>query len=119
MTNGQAIVPAIVIEGTREDWPGGPQTFGDLPARREPDDDAFWFSSELCPGDNLVEFRITYENIQRMRENTPEGRGGRLIVCLQAWVEENPDHPLEPLEALNVFVSDARDTRIEHRPIPL
>ena len=23
MTNGTAIVPAIVIEGTREDWPGG------------------------------------------------------------------------------------------------
>ena len=119
MTNGQAIVPAIVIEGTREDWPGGPQTFRSLPARREPDDDAFWFSAQLIPGDNLVEFRITYEDLQRMRENTPEGRGGRLIVCLQAWVEENPDHPLEPLEAFNVFVSDARDTRIEHRPIPL
>ena len=118
MTNGQAIVPAIVIEGTREDWPGGPQTFGDLPARREPDDDAFWFSSELCPGDNLVEFRITYENIQRMRENTPEGRGGRLIVCLKAWVEENQDRQLAILDAFGVFVSDAGDTRIEHR-LPL
>ena len=32
MTNGQAIVPAIVIEGTREYWPGGPQTFRALPA---------------------------------------------------------------------------------------
>ena len=49
MTNGQAIVPAIVIDGTIEYWPGGPQTFRSLPARREPDDDAFWFSSELMP----------------------------------------------------------------------
>ena len=118
MTNGQAIVPAIVIDGTIEYWPGGPQTFRSLPARREPDDDAFWFSSELCPGDNLVEFRITYENIQRMLENTPEGRGGRLIVCLKAWVEENPDHQLVVIDAFGVFVSDAGDTRIEHR-LPL
>ena len=103
MTNGQAIVPAIVIEGTREYWPGGPQNFRSLPARREPDDDAFWVQFELCPGDNLVEFRITYENIQRMRENTPEGRGGRLIVCLKAWVEENQDHQLAILDAFGAL----------------
>ena len=118
MTNGQAIVPAIVIEGTREDWPGGPQTFRSRPARTEPDHDAFWFSAQLIPGDNLVEFRITYEDLQRMRENTPEGRGGRLIVCQKAWIEENPDHQLVVIDAFDVFVSDAGDAGIEHR-LPL
>ena len=66
----------------------------------------------------IVEFRITYEDLQLMRENTPEGRGGRLIVCLKAWVEENQDRQLAILDAFGVFVSDAGDTRIEHR-LPL
>ena len=112
MTNGQA----IVIEGPREDWPGGPQTFRSRPAPtpRVPDPDAFWFSAQLIPGDILVEFRITHADLRKMRENTPEGRGGHLIVCLKAWVEENPDPPLKVLEAFNVFVSDAGVTRIEH-----
>ena len=29
--------PAIVIEGTREDWPGGPRTLTPLDPGREPD----------------------------------------------------------------------------------
>ncbi len=118
MTNGQAIVPAIVIEGPREDWPGGPQIFRSRPARREPDHDAFWFRAQLCPGDNLLEFRITHADLRKMRENTPEGRGGHLIMCLKAWIEENQDYQLKVIDAFDVFVSDAGDTRIEHR-LPL
>ena len=36
MTNGPAIVPEIVIEGMREDWPGGPRILTRLDPNREP-----------------------------------------------------------------------------------
>ena len=46
MSNG----PAIVIEGTREDWPGGPRTLTPLDPAREPNRQTFWFGAELAPG---------------------------------------------------------------------
>ena len=72
MTNGPAIVPEIVIEGMRNDWPGGRQTFWPLrPERAEPNKDTFWFGARLKPAGNQVWFRITMEAVRRMQEETP------------------------------------------------
>ena len=61
MTNGQAIVPAIVIEGTREDWPGGPRTLTPLdPEQDEPNRQTYWFGAELAPDDKEVWFHLAY-----------------------------------------------------------
>ena len=90
MSNG----PAIVIEGECPSWPGGTRTFKSLPSHKDPDHDAFWFDAQLSPGDNVVGFRITYENLERMPKNTPQRRGKRLILCLKAWIEENQDDQL-------------------------
>ena len=49
MTSGSAIVPAIVIEGTRNDWPGGPRTLTPLDPDLEPNRQTFWFGAELAP----------------------------------------------------------------------
>ena len=112
MTNG----PQIVIEGTREDWPGDAQTFAPLPAERDTQRHAFWFGAQLDPGDNEVWFRITPEAIERMRERTSEERGARLVDALLTWMGENPGHQLNPRNAYQVFVSDAGDARLEpHR----
>ena len=62
MTNG----PAIVIEGAREDWPGGPRTLTPLDTHREPNRQTFWFGAELAPDDNEAWFRITLEAVHRM-----------------------------------------------------
>ena len=81
MTNG----PAIVIRGTREDWPGGPRTLRPLDPNREPNRQTFWFGAELDPGNEQVWFRITLEAVHRMQEETP-GRPwqppGRCAPCL-------------------------------------
>ena len=52
MTSGSAIVPAIVIEGTRGDWLGGPRTLTPLDPDREPNRRTFWFGAELAPDGN-------------------------------------------------------------------
>ena len=50
--------PAIVIDVTREDWPGGgPRTLTPLDPNREPNRQTFWFGAELAPDDNEVWFR--------------------------------------------------------------
>ena len=41
MSNGPAIVPAIIIEGTREVRPGGPCTLTSLDPNREPNRQTF------------------------------------------------------------------------------
>ena len=109
MTNG----PRIVIEGTREDWPGDAQTFTPLRAERDTQRHAFWFGAQLDPGDNEVRFRITPEAIERMREQTSEERGARLVDALIAWMGENPDDQLNPHNAFQVFVSDAGEAKVE------
>ena len=57
MSNG----PALVIEGTREDWPGGRRTLTRLDPNMEPNRQTYWFGAELTPGDSQVWFRITME----------------------------------------------------------
>ena len=114
MTNGPAIIPEIVIEGTRNDWPGGRQTFWPLrPERAEPNKDTFWFGSRLKPAGNQVWFRITMEAVRRMQEETPGARGNRLVDALLAWLSDDPDHQLEDLNRFQVYVSNAGDTSIE------
>ena len=81
MSNG----PAIVIDVTREDWPGGPRTLTPLDPNREPNRQTFWFGAELAPGGNQVWFRITLEAVHRMEEKTPDARGNRLVDALLTW----------------------------------
>ena len=74
---------AIVIEGTREDWPGGARTLTAREPTREPNG-TFWFGAELDPdpdGDQ-VWFRIAEEAVGRMPEKTPRDRGARLVNAL-------------------------------------
>ena len=107
MSNG----PAIVIEGTHEDWLGGPRTLTPLEPYREPTQ-TFWFGAELAPGDNEVWFRITYEAIQGMREDTPQTRGACLVERLFAWLGEDPARQLDRRNHFLVLVDDT-GTRIE------
>ena len=92
MTNGSAIVPEIIIEGTFDNWPGGPQTLTELPAYQESGRDAFCFGGRLTTDGNEVWFRITYAAIRGMLvlEDTPQSRGERLVECLIAWLGDDP-----------------------------
>lgn len=104
---------AIVIAGTRTDWPGGPRKLTPLGPNRERIQ-TFWFGATLAPGDNEVWFRITSDAIRRMRETTAGLRGARLVELLIAWLGESPDQQLRYFNEFQVFVSDDGDTRIEH-----
>ena len=114
MTNG----PAIVIERTFDNWPGGPQTLTELPAEQESGRDAFLFSCRLTPAGNEVWFRITSEAIERMPENTPRARGKRLVDALIVWLEENPGYQLEVGNHFQVFVTEAGDRDVTVKPEP-
>ena len=111
MSNGPAIVPAIVIDGTREDWPGSPRTLTPLDPDREPNRRTFWFGAALAPDDNQVWFQITLEAVRRMQEGTPGAN--RLVDVLRAWLSDDRDHQLADLNRFQVYVSKAGDTRIE------
>ena len=105
--------PKIVIEGTREDWPGGPRTLTPRDPSREPNRQTFWFGAELDPDGSQVWFRIASEAVRRMGEQTPRARGDRLVDALLAWLM-TPDRQLEPdLNRFQVLVSEDGDTRIE------
>ena len=108
MTNG----PAIVIRGTREDWPGGPRTLRPLDPNREPNRQTFWFGAELDPGNEQVWLRITLEAVHRMQEETPGALGNRLVDALLAWLGET-ENRLENVNDFQVSVSEAGDTLIE------
>ena len=103
---------AIVIEGRREDWPGGARTLTPRDPTREPNG-TFWFGAELDPdGGNQVWFRIAEEAIGRMPEKTPAARGGHLVDALIVWI--TPDRQIEPgINRFEVRVSEAGDTWIE------
>ena len=101
---------AVVIEGTREDWPGGARTLTPRYPTREPNG-TFWFGAELPAGDQ-VWFRIAEDGIGRMPEKTPRDRGARLVDALIVWI--TPDRQLTPgLNRFEVRVSEAGDTWIE------
>ena len=65
--------PQIVIEGRREDWPGGSRTLMPREPGREPNRQVFWFGAELHPDGSQVWFRITSEAVRRMREGDAAG----------------------------------------------
>ena len=77
---------AVVIKGTREDWPGGARTLTPRYPTREPNG-TFWFGAELPAGDQ-VWFRIAEEAIGRMPEKTPRDRGARLVDALIVWIAD-------------------------------
>lgn len=112
MVNDPAdIQPAILIEGMRQDWPGGARILTPQPADREPDRQAFWFSAQA--GDIEVCFRLTLEAIHRMPEEAPQARGVRLVDALIAWLQDNPEHQLTPRSHFRVCVSDDGETSVE------
>ena len=95
---------AIVIAGTRGDWPGGPRTL----TPREPNE-TLWFGAELDPDGDQVWFRIAEDAVARMPAETPADRGYLLVDALIVWI--TPDRPLEPgINRFEVRVSDAGDT---------
>ena len=105
--------PAIVIDGECPTWPGGPRTLTALPGNQEFGKDVCWFGFRLIPDGNEVMFRITYEAIGRMQQNTPERRGNCLVAALLTWLGDDQERQLEGLNDFQVHVSDAGDTRIE------
>ena len=101
----------IVIEGRRENWPGGARTLTPRAGGREPNGRTLWFGAELDTG-HQVWFRITAEEIGRMREETPRARGERLIDALLGSL--TPDRELKrEINRFEVRVSDDGDTWIE------
>ena len=56
---------AIIIEGKREDWPGGPRTLTPRASGREPNGRTLWYGAELNPDGRQVWFRITAEAVCR------------------------------------------------------
>ena len=103
---------AIVIEGLREDWPGGGRTLMPRDAFREHNGKTFWFGADLAPDGSQLWFRISSEAVRRMREQTPRARGDALVDALLAWV--TPDRPLRrELNRFEVRVSDDGDAWIE------
>ena len=105
--------PQIIIEGRREDWPGGARTLTPRAPGREPNQRTCWFGAELAPGGAQVWFRISLEAVRRMREETPAARGGRLVDALLAWLTPG-DRQLEPeLNRFQVLVSDDGDTTVK------
>ena len=108
MTGGEM---AIVIEGTREDWPGGARTLTAREPTREPNG-TFWFGAELGPDGDQVWFRIAEGAVGRMPEKTPHARGARLVDALIVWI--TPARQLKPgFNRFEVRVSEAGDTWIE------
>ena len=70
---------AIVIEGSREDWPRGQRTLTPHDPIREPNGRTLWFGAGLDPDGEQVWFRIDEDAIGRMPEKTPTARGDRLV----------------------------------------
>ena len=94
-------------------WRGDYRTLKPLSADKDSNHGAFLCGVRVEPGDNNVWFRITSEAVRRMRENTPELRGARLVECLITWYNESHDHQLGSFREFQVYVSDAGDTSIE------
>ena len=106
--------PAIVIEGKFGNWPGGARTLTPCLPQREPNRQVYSFGAELDQGNDEVWFRIALEAIRRMKEQTPQARGNRLVDALISWM--TPERPLEPgLNCFDVRVSDTGDTWIEQQ----
>ena len=86
MTDNESTA-AIIIEGRRDDWPGGARTLIPCKPDREQDRQVHWFGAELDPDGIEVWFRISTEAVGRMKEKTPRARGNRLIDALLDWMK--------------------------------
>ena len=111
MTGGEL---AIVIAGTRGDWPGGPRTLIPRDPRPcEPDGRTLWFGADLDPdGSRQVWFRITAASPSAgcRREDARTAAADRLVDTLLAWLAP-PDRELEPgINRFHVRVSAGRRT---------
>ena len=77
--------PKIIIEGTREDWPGGARTLTPRDPSLEPNNQTLWFGAELDPDGNQVWFRITLQADGHARRvpvaRAKPGDPGELVVC--------------------------------------
>ena len=92
LTCGEVVVGmAIVIAGTREDWPGGPRTLTPREPTREPNG-TLWFGAELDPDGDQVWFRIAPAAVARMPAATPADRGRLLVDALIFWGAPPPRH---------------------------
>ena len=101
----------IIIEGRREDWPGGRRTLA-ARARARAQPAGVLVRGRAPPDGSQVWFRITSEAVRRMREGDAVGRGERLVDVLLAWLA--PDRRLGPeVNRFQVLVSDDGDTRLE------
>ena len=63
--------PQIVVEGRRENWPGGARTLTPRDPCREPNRQVCWFGAEFDSEGAQVWFRITLEAARRMRHTRP------------------------------------------------
>ena len=72
----------IVIEGSREDWPGGARTLTPRDPFLEHDGPIVWFGADLAPDGSQLWFRISPEAVRRMGGQTPRVRGDRLVDAL-------------------------------------
>ena len=96
MTGGEL---AIVIAGTRGDWPGGPRTLTPREPRPcEPNAGrTLWFGAELDPdGRQQVWFRIAEESPSPgcRREDARTTAAHLLVDALIFWI--TPDRALQP-----------------------
>ena len=104
--------PAIIIEGTRGDWPGGARTLTPRDPCLEPNGQSFWFGADLDPDGSQVWFRVASGAVRRMQQETPGARGGCLIDVLLAWMK--PYRQLGPnINRFQAVVADDGDTWIE------
>ena len=104
--------PAIIIEGTRGDWPGGARTLTPREPCLEPNGQSVWFGADLDPDGSQVWFRIASGAVRRMQQETPGARRGCLIDALLAWMK--PYRQLGPnINRFQALVADDGDTRIE------
>ena len=102
----------IVIEGRREDWPGGARTLTPRAPTRDPNG-SFWFGAELEPDGRQVWFRITGEAGGRMLAETPSARGQCLVDALIVWITED-DRSLRPgINRFEVQVSETGEAWVE------
>ena len=67
---------AIIIEGKREDWPGGPRTLTPRASGLEPNGRTLWYGAELNPDGRQVWFRITADAAGQLRTAPGRFSGG-------------------------------------------
>ena len=106
--------PLIVLDGLREDWPGGPATLRSRAFTREPNG-TFWFGGEVLPDGSQVWFRMAPEDVERMREDTPAWRGRAVLAALVD--SHDLDRPLHPgINRYEVRVSTAGEVWVDRLP---